>query len=185
MSATEIKIGGFGGQGVILTGMIVGRAAAIHADMYSTMTQAFGPEARGSACSAQVIISEERILYPYVVHPDVLVVMSQEAATKFIPELRDDGKSLLLYEEDLVNLDKIDFKAKAFAIPATRFAEEIGRKQVLNIVMVGFFTAVSKLLSADAVRDAVKASVPRGTESLNLGAFDKGYEYGLTLVDKN
>lgn len=182
MSETEIKIGGFGGQGVILTGMIIGKAAAIYNDMFSTMTQAFGPEARGSACSAQVIISPEQILYPYVVHPDVLVVMSQEAATKFIPQLRKDGEALLLYEEDLVNLKGIDFKAKTYGIPATRIAEEIGRKLVLNIVMVGFFTACTDLLNADAVREAVKASVPRGTESLNLTAFDKGYNYGKELV---
>jgi 2-oxoglutarate ferredoxin oxidoreductase subunit gamma len=182
MSETEIKIGGFGGQGVILTGMIVGRAAAIYNDMFSTMTQAFGPEARGSACSAQVIISPERILYPYVVHPDVLVVMSQEAATKFIPQLPKDREAMLLYEEDLVNFDGIEFNAKTYGIPATRFAEEIGRKLVLNIVMVGFFTAVTKLLDADAVREAVKASVPKGTESLNLTAFDKGFSYGQELL---
>jgi 2-oxoglutarate ferredoxin oxidoreductase subunit gamma len=184
MSETEIKIGGFGGQGVILTGLIIGKAAALFNNMHSTFTQAFGPEARGSACSAQVIISPERILYPYVVHPDVLVVMSQEAATKFIPEMRNDGKSLLLYEEDLVKLDKIDVKAKALGIPATRFAEELGRKLVLNIVMVGFFAAVTKLLDIDAVREAVKASVPRGTEGLNLGAFEKGYNFGMQLTTK-
>ena len=90
MSVTEIKIGGFGGQGVILTGIIVGQAAAIYDDKYSTMTQAFGPEARGSSCSSQVIISEDKILYPYVTNPDVLVVMSQDACTRFAPALKQD-----------------------------------------------------------------------------------------------
>ena len=183
MSAiNEIKIGGFGGQGVILTGMIIGKAAAIYDNKYSTMTQAFGPEARGSSCSSQVLISDEKILYPYVTKPDVLVVMSQDAASRFIPDMKQDPKAVLLYEKDLVNLDGISYKASGYGIPATRFAEELGRTMVLNIVMVGFFTAVAKLISADAVRSAVKDSVPRGTESLNLGAFDKGYEYGLGLL---
>jgi 2-oxoglutarate ferredoxin oxidoreductase subunit gamma len=182
MSVNEIKIGGFGGQGVILTGMIIGQAAAIHDNKYSTMTQAFGPEARGSSCSSQVLISDQKILYPYVTQPDVLVVMSQDAASRFIPEMKQDSKAILLYEKDLVNLEGIQCKATAFGIPATRFAEELGRTMVLNIVMVGFFTAVAKLVSADAVRAAVKESVPKGTESLNLSAFDKGYEYGLSVL---
>ena len=183
MQITEIKIGGFGGQGVILTGMIVGKAAAIYDNKYSTMTQAFGPEARGSACSSQVIISDEKILYPYVAHPDVLVVMSQDACARFAPQLKKDGNSVLLYEKDLVKLEGMGCeKVKSYGIPATRFAEELGRKMVLNIVMVGFFTAMTKLISADAVRQAVKDSVPKGTESLNLAAFDKGYDYGLELL---
>jgi len=182
MSVSEIKIGGFGGQGVILTGMIIGKAAAIHDNKYSTMTQAFGPEARGSSCSSQVLISDEKILYPYVAHPDILVVMSQDAATRFAPEMKQDPRSLLLYEEDLVSLDGIACKATAHGIPATRFAEELGRTMVLNIVMVGFFTAMARLLSPDAVRAAVKDSVPRGTESLNLAAFDKGFQHGMKLL---
>jgi 2-oxoglutarate ferredoxin oxidoreductase subunit gamma len=182
MSVSEIKIGGFGGQGVILTGLIIGKAAAIFDNKYSTMTQAFGPEARGSSCSSQVLISDQKILYPYVTHPDVLVVMSQDAATRFTPELKNDPKALLLYEKELVNLDGVSTRATAHGIPATRFAEELGRTMVLNIVMVGFFTAMSKLISADAVRSAVKDSVPRGTETLNLSAFDKGYQYGMSLL---
>jgi len=182
MNVSEIKIGGFGGQGVILTGIIIGKAAAIFDDKYSTMTQAFGPEARGSSCSSQVIISDQKILYPYVAHPDVLVVMSQDAATRFSPALKQDSKALLLYEKDLVKMDGITTKATAYGVPATRIAEELGRTMVLNIVMVGFFTAMTKLISADAVRAAVKDSVPRGTEALNLSAFDKGYEHGLSLL---
>jgi len=183
MQIHEIKIGGFGGQGVILTGLIVGRAAAIYDDKYSTMTQAFGPEARGSACSSQVIISDETILYPYVANPDVLVVMSQDACARFAPEMKKDKKSILLYEKDLVKLEGLGCEGvTSYGIPATRFAEEIGRKMVLNIVMVGFFTSITKLISADAVREAVKSSVPKGTETLNLSAFDKGYSYGLDLL---
>lgn len=175
----EIKIGGFGGQGVILAGMIIGKAASIYDNKYATLIQSFGPEARGSACSAQLIVSSSKILYPYVTRPSILMVMSQEAFTKFSPELTDNG--LLLIEEDLVNATNLKPDIKLYGIPATRFAEELGRRLVLNIVMVGFFAAVTNLVSADAFRKAVADSVPKGTENLNLQAFEKGYTFGLNL----
>ena len=174
---TEIRIGGFGGQGVILAGMVIGRAASIHDGKNVTLTQSFGPEARGSACSVQLIVSTEPILYPYLTHPDILVVMSQEACTRFSPDLKPRG--LLLYEQDLIKLSKkISPDVKTFGIPATRLAEELGRKLVLNMVMVGFVTAMTALASPEAVRKAVRDSVPKGTEALNLAAFEKGLEYG-------
>ena len=105
MSRVEIKIGGFGGQGVILAGMIIGRAAAIYDHKDATLTQSFGPEARGGACSAQVVVNTERNLYPMVSSPDVLVVMSQPAFDKFLPEVKPDG--LILYESSLVSPDSI------------------------------------------------------------------------------
>ncbi len=182
-TVTEIKIGGFGGQGVILAGIIVGKAAAIFDKKDATMTQAFGPEARGSACSSQVIVSDGRILYPYVHRPHILVTMSHDAFAKFGPELRDDG--MLLYEEELVQPAGLPAAVKTYGIPATRIAEELGKKMVLNIVMVGFFAAVTNLVNVEAMRQAVKSSVPRGTEDLNLKAFDRGYEYGKKLVGAN
>ena len=179
MSTTEIKFGGFGGQGVILAGMIIGRAASIYDNRFATLTQSFGPEARGSACSAQVIVSDDRILYPYVTKPQILMVMSQEACNKFLPETSESATVII--EEDLVKPKGLKPDTKLFAIPATRLAEELGRKMVLNIVMVGFFTAVTRILHFDAVRKAVRASVPKGTENLNLEAFDRGLNYGIQL----
>lgn len=176
MNPTEIRIAGFGGQGVILAGMVIGRAAAIYDNKYVTLTQSFGPEARGSACSVQLIVSTEPILYPYLTRPDILVVMSQEACTRFCSEIKPGG--LLLYEEDLIKLGPPKASAKNFGIPATRLAEELGRRLVLNMLMVGFMTAMAQLTPPDAVRKAVADSVPSGTESLNLAAFEKGLEYG-------
>jgi 2-oxoglutarate ferredoxin oxidoreductase subunit gamma len=176
MNATEIKFGGFGGQGVILAGIIIGRAASIYDGKFATLTQSFGPEARGSACSAQVIISKDKVLYPYVTKPGILLVMSQEACNKFLPETTDDAT--IIMEEDLVRPKGLKQGMKVFGIPATRLAEELGRKMILNIVMVGFFTAVTELVNYEAVRQAVKASVPQGTENMNLKAFDRGYQYG-------
>jgi len=176
---TEIRIAGFGGQGVILAAIVVGRAAAIEEGAFATMTQSFGPEARGGACSAQVIVSDKPILYPYVTAPDILVVMSQEAYTKFSPELKPGG--MLITEQDLVRLSDIKPGTQVLSVPATRLAEELGKKMVLNVVMVGFFAAVNGLLSPDALRKAVLDSVPPAFRDLNAKAFERGLEYGQSL----
>jgi 2-oxoglutarate ferredoxin oxidoreductase subunit gamma len=183
MDKTEIRVGGLGGQGVILCGMIIGKAASIFDGKHATLIQAFGPEARGSACSAQVSVADEAIGYPYVKNPDVLIVMSPDAYTQFAPQLKPGG--VLLYENELIKVDdRLPVGVKAFGIPATRLAEELGRRLVLNIVMTGFFTGVTGLVSSEAVEKAVKTSVPRGTEDLNLRAFRKGYEYGREVLAK-
>lgn len=177
---TEIRIAGFGGQGVILAASVIGKACAIFQGGFATMTQSFGPEARGGSSSAQVILSGEPILYPYVAQPDVLVVMSQEACTRFAPQLKPGG--ILITEQDLVHVNSMPAGVRAYGVPATRLAEELGRKVVLNIVMTGFFTAVTNLLEPEAVRKAVEDSVPPAMQQLNLQAFEKGYEFGSRLI---
>ena len=176
MRLTEIRVAGFGGQGVILSAILLGKAASIYENGFATMTQNFGPEARGGACSAQLILSDEPVLYPYVTRPDIMVVMSQEAYNRFAPELKPGG--ILIIEEDLVRVSDLKGDPKVYAIPATRIAEELGKRMVLNSVMVGFFTAVTKLLTPEAVRKAVADSVPPSFRELNLQAFEKGFEYG-------
>jgi 2-oxoglutarate ferredoxin oxidoreductase subunit gamma len=181
MRLTEIRVAGFGGQGVILCATIIGKAASIYQGAFATMTQSFGPEARGGSSSAQVILSDSPILYPYVTKPDILVVMSQEAFTRFTPELKPGG--ILLVERDLVRVAGLMSGIRTYGVPATRLAEELGRKMVLNVVMVGFFGAVTGLLHAGALRQAVQDSVPTGMQKLNLDAFDKGFEYGAKLLE--
>ena len=178
---TEIRIAGFGGQGVILSAIVIGKAGCIYEGGFSTMTQSFGPEARGGACSAQVILSDEPVLYPYVTRPDVLVVMSQEAYSIFAPQVREHGT--LIIEQDLVRVDAIPTGVTVFSCPATRLAEELGKKMVLNIVMVGFFGAVTSLLQPDSLRNAIADSVPEAYRDLNRKAFDKGYEYGIKTLN--
>ena len=131
------------------------------------MTQNLGPEARGGACSAQLVVSDAPVLYPYVTRPDIMVIMSQEAYNRFATELKPGG--ILIIEEDLVRVSHVNLDKKVYS-----------KRMVLNSVMVGFFTAVTRLLSADAVRKAVADSVPENFRELNLKAFEKGYEYGST-----
>jgi len=169
----EIRITGFGGQGVVLSGHIIGRACAVHADKHATMIQSFGPEARGSACSTTVAVSETEVLYPYIGRPDVFVVMSAEGYDKYRDELKDEGT--LIYEKDLVR-PQIKEGQPSFGVASTRIAEGLGRAIVQNIVMLGFFAAVTKIVAHEAMREAVAKSVPDGTQEINLRAFDAGYD---------
>jgi 2-oxoglutarate ferredoxin oxidoreductase subunit gamma len=171
---TEIRITGLGGQGVVLSGYIIGRACAINAGIHATMIQSFGPEARGSACSATLTVSEKEVLYPYIHRPDIFVVMSSEGYTKYGDELKDDG--VLVYEKDLVHPVPKQGQ-KMYGVPSTRLAESLGRAIVQNIVMLGFFSGVTEIIPREAMREAVKKSVPAGTEQLNLKAFDAGLAY--------
>ncbi len=181
MKLTEIRMSGFGGQGVILATIIVGKAASIFEGEYATMTQNFGPEARGGACSATLIVSDEPVLYPYVTQPDILVTMSQEAYTKFTPELKENG--ILIIEKDLVRVSNLKHGIRVYSVPATRLAEELGKRMVQNVVMVGFFGAVTGLVKKEALRQAVLDSVPAAFQELNSKAFDKGWDYGTTHHD--
>ena len=174
MSRTEIRITGFGGQGVVLSGYIIGKACAINAGKHATMIQSFGPEARGSACSATLTVSDEEVLYPYIHRPDIFVVMSSEGYDKFGDELKDDGT--LVYEKDLVH-PTLKEGQPAFGVPSTRIAESLGRTIVQNIVMLGFFAAVTRIASREEMHEAVKSSVPAGTEELNLKAFNAGWNH--------
>jgi len=167
---------------VILAAAVIGKAEAIFHGGYACMTQSFGPEARGGSSSAQVILSSEPILYPYVTQPDILVVMSQEAYTRFGPQLKPGG--ILITERELVQIDKMPTGVRVYGVPATRLAEAIGKKVVLNIVMVGFFGAVTNLLDPEALRKAVADSVPPAMQKLNLQAFDKGFTYGMELMER-
>ena len=176
----EILITGFGGQGIILIGNILGKAAALYDHKHATFTQAYGPEARGGACSAQVIIGDEEILFPHVEDPEVMVCMSQEGYRKNVKSLVPGG--LLIWDADLVKPSDLDPNRVTYQIPATRFAEELGNKMMANIVMLGFLCAVSDLVSPESLRQAALSSVPSATKEKNAAAFDRGREYGEAIL---
>ncbi len=178
MNRLEVRLSGFGGQGIIRSGEIIGKAAVLYDGRFATFTQSYGPESRGGACAAQVAIADDpvELSYPHVVDPSVLVVMSQGGYNKYVPDFRRDG--LLIIDEDLVELDEAAEGLEMLKVPATRLAEEIGRRIVANVVMLGFVAAVTDIASPEAIRQAVLSSVPKGTEELNERAFDAGFEYG-------
>jgi len=178
MARKELRISGFGGQGIILSGYVVGKAAAIYDGKNATLIQSYGPEARGGASRAEVVIADEIIDYPYVTTPDVSVIMSQEAYTKFAEDVREDG--VMLIDEELVEPDPLP-KVELHGIPSTRIAEELGRKIVANMVMLGFLVGITGIVSTEAMEESIRTSVPRGTEELNLRAFRRGLEYGTSV----
>jgi 2-oxoglutarate ferredoxin oxidoreductase subunit gamma len=174
----EIRMAGFGGQGIVLSTVIMGRAVAMYMGMHAAVMESYGPESRGGACTGGVVIDEEPVDYPYVVSPDILMVMSQEAYTKFGGTVEAGG--ILIVDEDLVELSGGD-RAKVFRVPATRMAESLGKKIVANIIMLGAFTGLSDIITFEAMKKAILAMVPPHTRDLNQKAVLQGYEYGLKL----
>ena len=170
----ERRLCGYGGQGIIIAGFIIGQAATVYEGRQAVFIQDYGPEARGGACRADVIVAREPIRYPYIRTPSVLAAMSQTAYDKYI--LKTDQNTKIIIEEDLVKPRHQDGKG-ILTLPARRLAEEAGRAASANIVMLGFFTAVTGIISLDAMKKSLLASVPKNTGKLNMDAFEKGYTY--------
>ncbi len=179
----EVRIAGFGGQGIILAGIVIGKAAALYDDIYAVQTQSYGPEARGGASRTEIVISDKDIDYPKVQRPDILIAMSHPALMAYLDDLKDEGT--LIVDPDMIIEDEIksflkEHRIKYFTAPVTRTAEEeIGLKIVANIVMIGAITRATDIISENAARNAIKDSVPPGTEDKNLAAF----EAGAALID--
>jgi len=179
----DIRFTGFGGQGIIKSGTLIGKAASIFDNKFATLTQSFGPEARGGACSAQLVIDVNPILYPYIVNTEIVVTMSQEAYEKFLDDLQPGG--ILLTDVDLVKPKRLRNDINMFSIPSTRIAENMGNRIFANVVMVGFFSAITKVVDAEAMKKALPGSVPDRFLDLNIEAFDRGYQFGIDLLNKN
>lgn len=174
MTRTEVRLAGFGGQGVILAGYLVGKAAALYDGQHAVLTQAYGPEARGGACNADVVLSDTPVDYPEVTNPSVLVVMSQEAAETFLPSLSAEG--LTVFDSDLVELPR---KGRQQGVPASGIADRLGRRIVANVVMLGYFAATTGLVSRGALEQAIRTTVRPHTIDLNLQALDAGFSAGV------
>lgn len=179
----EIRFAGFGGQGIIKSGIITATAACIYGGKNAVQTQSYGPESRGGACKSEVVISEDEIDFPKVVEPDILVVMSQHAYNEYIGDVKHGGTVIL--DPDMIPHETDAKGLKVFRVPATKIAEGLGRRIVANIVMLGAFVSITKLLDEDNIKESFKANIPKGTEELNLKAFAEGYEYGRNLLKKS
>jgi 2-oxoglutarate ferredoxin oxidoreductase subunit gamma len=167
----DIRIAGFGGQGIILAGIVIGKAAALYDDLFAVQTQSYGPEARGGASKTEVVISDQEIDYPKV---------QNEALMVYLDDLKDGGTLIvdpdLIKEEEVISFVK-KHDIKYYKAPVTRTSEEkIGIRLVANIVMVGAITRITHVISMEAARQAVAESVPPGTEDKNIAAFEAGAE---------
>ncbi len=174
---TEVIIAGLGGQGVVLAGKILGRAA-VYDGKRVVQTQSYGAEARGSAAKGEVIISDERIGFPMVRKCDVLVAMNQNALDKYLSDLKEDG-TLLVDQSMVGEIPKI--KARVFMVPATKMAEtKLGSKICANMIMLGALTKATGVTSQEAVEKAITESVSEEARKVNI----KGFRIGLELVKK-
>ena len=175
----EVLIGGFGGQGVILSSVILGRAAAVYEGLYSVQTQAYGPQSRGGASKAEVVISDELIDYPKALNPDYAVLLSQQAYEKYLSLVKEGG--IVIVEKDLIpnRNEELEKNFKVYVFPFTKLAEEsTGLSLTMNILTLGFLVKLTGIVSENAIEKAVLDSIPKGTEHLNLKALKKGFELG-------
>ena len=172
MERTEVRIGGFGGQGVVLAGVLLGQAA-LNDGKYAVQQQSYGAEARGGAARSELIVSDEPVLYPEVISPRVMAILSQAALDRYLADLEQGGT--LVVDSDLVSEIPGDLRAE---VHGGRFSEvagkELGRPIVANMVMLGFLAEVTGLVSREGLKAAVASGVPRGTEELNLKALERG-----------
>ena len=175
----EILIGGYGGQGILLAGYVIGHAAVM-AGYEATYVPSYGPEARGGRCASRIVISDSPIDYPLVRSPDCEIFMYKEAYDTYIHLLKPGG--ILIVDADLVKLDDRAKKAKVFKIPATRMAEHLGRRIVANSIMIGAFTAITKLIPYEIIKKSLFEAVREKGPEINLRALEEGYNYAKKLL---
>lgn len=183
MSRYEVRIGGFGGQGVVTMAVVAGETASLYDKKYVVQTQSYGPEARGGASKSEIVISDEEIDFPKVQAPDVFVVLSRAAYLEYVAGLKDDG--ILIIDEDLVKIESdIPEAMKVYKIPATRIADkEVGSKQATNVVMLGAFAVITKALSIEGLKARIEEKWPRFVKT-NMLALELGMKAGEEALAK-
>ena len=180
MDRYDVRLSGSGGQGLILAGKILAEAAAIYDGHNAVQTQSYGPEARGGASKAEVVIKDGEIDYPKAMDLDLLLSLTQESCTKYIGDLKGDG--ILIIDSETVT-DPPNGTFKTYGAPITSIAaKKIGKVVVTNIVALGILTRISGIVSEESMRKAILARVPKGTEEINMKAFDEGWNAGEELL---
>jgi 2-oxoglutarate ferredoxin oxidoreductase subunit beta len=173
-----VRFSGSGGQGLLLAGVIYGKAASIFDGKNAVQTQSYGPEARGGASKSDVVLSTSLIDYPLAEKLDVLLCLNQESCDKYFPDLKENGILIV----DSLHVRKIP-TSTAYALPFTEIAKNVmGRVVVANVVALGAVCELTPYVSRGAFEDALRISVPKGTEQINLHAFEEGVRAARELV---
>lgn len=177
----EIRLAGEGGQGMILAGIILAEAAAVFGGKNAVQTQSYGPEARGGASKAEVVISSGEIHFPEVISADVLVALSQEACDRYASNLKKDG--LLIVDRDHVGRIPV---TSAIRAPITALAQAAtGREITANVVALGLLVGLTGVVSREAIEAAVSARAPKGTEQMNIAALNAGFDEARRITASN
>jgi 2-oxoglutarate ferredoxin oxidoreductase subunit gamma len=175
MGLKQIRLCGFGGQGIILAGVILGHAA-IRDGRWVAGSSSYGAQARGGYARSDVVISDEPIVFPHVINADILIALSQQAYDRYIEEIAPHAT--VLFEEQMVTIKELD-GVKQIGIPATfRAIEEIEQKQVANIVMLGATVALTKAVSKEALLLGVRENVDERFLASNLKSVEVGFSIG-------
>ncbi len=180
----EIRLAGFGGQGIVTIGKILGTAFSVYSGKNSVNTQSYGPESRGGACRSEVVVSDAKINYPYVRKADLLVALSQTAFDMYIDSLKEDG--ILIVDPDAVkNVQEEDKRFRLYQVPMAALANEAGNTKCQNSVALGVLcAALEDIISEESLIKALEEAVPEKTVSINLSAFEKGKRYVLSNQNK-
>lgn len=174
MQRIEVRFAGFGGQGVILAGTVLGKAIVLHDRKNASLTQSYGPESRGGSCHCDLVVSDSKIDYPEILQEDYLVAMSQQAADQFVTKLRSNGT--LIIDSSMVTMKPDQNKVATYGIPATKIAsEELQEPMLANMIMLGAFVQLSGICTKDALVKAMSETVPKRTVEKNSQAIDWGF----------
>jgi len=167
----EIRLAGVGGQGLQLAGLILAEAAAVYENKNAVQSQSYGAEARGGPSVAEVIIGDGDIDYPKVVEPDLLLALSQDAADRYVPQVKKDGLIIV----DAASVDRLGGDKRVLRLPISGVAKEATGKPVASIVALGVIAVHTGIVSRDSIRQAVLRRAPRGTEEMNVKALEAGF----------
>ena len=170
----QIRLSGFGGQGVVLAGVLLGEAGAIDG-RYVSGSNSYGAQARGSGCKAEIVFSDGSIDFPHLTHADILVAMSQGAYDEYCGDVKGES-GLILYDRGQVT-PRAELNLRQIGIPATESAlKQLKNKQVANIVLVGALIETTKIVSRDAIEKALRTHVSARFRDLNLQALALGFD---------
>jgi 2-oxoglutarate ferredoxin oxidoreductase subunit gamma len=169
----EIRIAGFGGQGVVTIGRILGEAFSLYEGKNAVVTQSYGPESRGGACKSEVVVSQGKIHHPNVRRADVLVALSQVAVDTYCADLKEGG--ILLVDSKSVKSIPTRNKYKVYEVPTMDIAHTVGNVKFQNSVALGaLYPLIGHLIKDSSLREAISKNVPSQTVERNIEAFDRG-----------
>ena len=172
----QVLLCGYGGQGIVLAGAILGRAA-FHDGKWVSGTNSFGSAARGGACRAEVVIADQPVRFPYVIEADVLIAMYQTAYNRYIGQVKRGG-GIVIYDDGFISADAVE-GLRLIPVSATRTAiEELDNEIAANMVMLGAAITITDIVSVDALKAAVAESVAERLRALDLKAVELGLELG-------
>ena len=179
MYPISIRLSGFGGQGVVLASVVIVKAAINYEGKWAIQTQDYGPESRGGASKADVIISDRDIAYPLIETADVLVALSQDAIAQHFPATREG--SLVIVDPTFVKEAPKGENVRLIEIPAAKLADELGSRLVANMVTLGALVVLTSVISEDSLEKSIRDNTPRASHVMNIRGMRAGIKYAQKI----